>query len=113
MFLHCKKCGLGRYSDTTGGNSSLHGCKRCPLGKYSKTFPAFGNPVRLDECVDCPGGRFGRYKGLTAADSGTGAFTKTYCDACPAGKHLEDIGAISATACVDCSIGKYLMSTGM
>ena len=113
VFSHCKQCGLGRYSDTTGGNSSLHGCKRCPLGKYSETFPAFGNPVRLDECVDCPGGRFGRYEGLTAADSGTGAFTNTYCDACPSGKYLEEIGAISATACVDCSIGKYLMSTGM
>ena len=108
----CKACGLGRYSDTTGGSVETAACKRCPLGTYSKTVPTYANPVELEECVNCPGGRFGVNTGLIAANTKTGALTQEYCVGCPAGKYLVEVGAVSTDECQDCPQGKYLMTTG-
>ena len=100
LLTSCKKCGLGRFSDATGGSLEIVACKRCPVGLYSKTLPTLTNPVLLEECADCPAGRYGNSTGLIAVDTSTDAPTGAYCLACDAGKYLETTGNISSTDCV-------------
>mmetsp|Transcript_302 Transcript_302/g.686 ORF Transcript_302/g.686 Transcript_302/m.686 type:complete len:253 (+) Transcript_302:119-877(+) len=73
--------------------------RTCPPGRFRES-----NMDLVQECIDCPVGRFRvRDKGTNADD----------CAKCPIGKYANETGASSPDSCLTCPAGQVAEEEGM
>ena len=134
----CKQCLLGRYSKGDGKGSLNDACLRCPTGRFSSVLPTHTDPVsenecqrcakgkllttsgndNIDDCVDCPAGKFepSYGQGQACKDCPTGFYTNElgrsdlllHCKQCGLGRYSDTTGASTESeGCKLCPVGKY------
>ena len=119
----CEGCAPGSYSDDT----DLSSCKSCPFGFYKEEAPFTSctpcpsgkvgvkkGSGKLEECFNCPEGRFLDKEGVAAAQGapptvplGDSLPPIVPCTECSRGKWNAVEGASSAADCTSCLVGKY------